>query len=299
MASLSDDIRRAPPVAAPVKPVRQPTRLRYLARDVRFLAMVAYLSVLVLVAVFPDLFTRYSPTQQDLLNTLSGPSAAHWLGTDDLGRDVLSRLIHGAGPSLYSCLLAVSIAVIVGVPLGVLAGYAGGWVDAAISRLIDAMISFPTILFAIGVTGVLGVSLTNGMLAIGLAVSPSFARLARAETLVVKQELYVEAARVAGAGPWRIMTRHILPNAVQSVIVKIGLMLSVALLAESSLSFLGMGVQAPQASWGGMLARAYNYMEVVPQQMYAPGIAILLTALAFNALGEAMRIGLDPRSPRA
>src|SRR5690606_22307792 len=124
-------------------------------------------------------------------------------------------------------------------------------------------------------------------------------RLARAETLVVKQELYVEAARVAGAGPLRIMAYHILPNAVQSVLVKIGLMLSVALLAESSLSFLGLGVQAPQASWGGMLARAYNYMEVVPHQMYAPGVAILLTSLAFKGMGEAMRVWLDPKSPTA
>jgi peptide/nickel transport system permease protein len=151
---------------------------------------------------------------------------------------------------------------------------------------------------AIGVTGALGIGLTNAMLAVGIVFAPGLARLMRAQTLVVKQELYVDASRCFGASLWRILLRHVMPNAVQPVIVQVTLLLAVALLAEASLSFLGLGVQPPQPSWGGMLARAYNYMELAPEQMYAPGIAILLTALAFNTLGEALRQALDPTRRR-
>lgn len=263
----------------------------------------AVLALFFLVALFTlalsaPLIAPYPPTAQNLGNTLAEPSWQHWMGTDDLGRDVLSRLIHGAPASLFASFLAVGVATAIGVPVGLLAGFIGGWVDDAISRVIDTLLSFPGIVLAIGVTGALGIGLTNAMLAVGIVFAPGLARLMRAQTLVVKQELYVDASRCFGASLWRILLRHVTPNAIQPVIVQVTLLLAVALLAEASLSFLALGVQPPQPSWGGMLARAYNYMELAPEQMYAPGIAILLTALAFNTLGEALRQALDPTRKR-
>ena len=166
------------------------------------------------------------------------------------------------------------------------------------SRFIDALLSFPPIVLAIAVTGVLGISLTNAMLSVGIVFAPVLARLVRAQTLIVKQAVYVDAASAFGASVPQIIIRHIVPNAIQPVIVQVTLMLAIALLAEASLSFLALGVQPPQASWGGMLARAYNYIELAPAQMYAPGLAILVTALAFNALGESLRSALDPTMKR-
>jgi peptide/nickel transport system permease protein len=220
------------------------------------------------------------------------------MGTDDLGRDVLSRLIHGAPVTLYASFLAVGIAILLGVPVGLLAGFLGGWVDDAISRFIDALLSFPAIVLAIAVTGALGIGLTNGMISVGIVFAPQLARLVRARTLVVRKELYVDASRCFGASTGRILWRHVLPNTVQPVIVQVTLLLAAALLAEASLSFLGLGVQPPDPSWGAMLARAYLNMEIAPEQMYPPGLAILLTALAFNTLGESMRVALDPTMKR-
>ncbi len=249
-------------------------------------------------ALAAPLVAPYPPTAQNLGNMLAEPSWQHWMGTDDLGRDVLSRLIHGAPSTLFASFLAVSVATVIGVPVGLLAGFMGGWVDDIISRVIDTLLSFPGIVLAIGVTGALGIGLTNAMIAVGIVFSPGLARLMRAQTLVVKQELYVDASRCFGASLGRILVKHVAPNAIQPVIVQVTLLLAVALLAEASLSFLGLGVQPPLPSWGGMLARAYNYMELAPEQMYAPGIAILLTALAFNTLGEALRQAMDPTRRR-
>jgi peptide/nickel transport system permease protein len=257
-----------------------------------------FLVGLFVLALAAPLIAPYPPTAQNLGNTLAEPSWAHWMGTDDLGRDVLSRLIHGAPSTLFASFLAVSVATAIGVPVGLLAGFMGGWVDDIISRVIDTLLSFPGIVLAIGVTGALGIGLTNAMIAVGIVFSPGLARLMRAQTLVVKQELYVDASRCFGASLGRILLKHVAPNAIQPVIVQVTLLLAVALLAEASLSFLGLGVQPPLPSWGGMLARAYNYMEIAPEQMYAPGIAILLTALAFNTLGEALRQALDPTRRR-
>jgi peptide/nickel transport system permease protein len=272
--------------------------LDWLRRDWRAAVSSAFVFTLVLLAVLAPWISPYAPSQQDLANTLANPSAAHWLGTDDLGRDVLSRLLHGARAALYSCFLAVGIAVLIGVPVGVLAGYVGGWFDEAVGRVIDTLLSFPAIVLAIAVTGALGIGLTNGMIAVGIVFSPQLARLARARTLVVRQELYVDAARCFGASTTHLLRRHVLPNAIQPVLVQITILLAGALLAEASLSFLGLGIQPPSPSWGAMLARAYQSMELAPQQMYAPGIAILLTALAFNSLGEALRKELDPTGKR-
>lgn len=271
---------------------------RLMLRDVRAVLSIGYLAMLLVVSIFAAQIAPYSPVDQNVAELLMPPSAAHWLGTDDLGRDVLSRLIWGAPNSLYASTFAVSVALVLGVPIGLLIGFVGGWLDEIVSRFIDALLSFPPIVLAIAVTGVLGIGLTNAMLSVGIVFAPTLARLVRAQTLIVKQAVYVDAARAFGASVPQIIIRHIVPNAIQPVIVQVTLMLAIALLAEASLSFLALGVQPPQASWGGMLARAYNYIEIAPAQMYAPGFAILLTALAFNGLGESMRVALDPTMKR-
>jgi peptide/nickel transport system permease protein len=284
----------------PVAPQRSRARaiLRWMRRDVRAVISISFLLLLVIVSIFAPVLAPYSPVDQDVTQLLLPPSSAHWLGTDDLGRDVLSRLIWGAPNSLYASFLAVAVAIVLGVPIGLLIGFLGGWFDEVTSRFIDALLSFPPIVLAIAVTGALGIGLTNAMLSVGFVFAPVLARLVRAQTLVVKNALYVDAARGFGASTSHIIIKHIVPNAIQPVIVQVTLMLAIALLAEASLSFLSLGVQPPAASWGGMLARAYNYIEIAPEQMYAPGLAILLTALAFNALGESIRVALDPTMKR-
>ena len=283
---------------APPRRSRAVKVLRWMRHDMRAVLSIAFLSLMVIVSIFAPVLAPYSPVDQDVTQLLLPPSAAHWLGTDDLGRDVLSRLIWGAPNSLYASFLAVGVGVVLGVPVGLLIGFLGGWIDEVTSRFIDALLSFPPIVLAIAVTGALGIGLTNAMLSVGFVFAPVLARLVRAQTLVVKSALYVDAARGFGASTSHIIIRHIVPNAIQPVIVQVTLMLAIALLAEASLSFLSLGVQPPAASWGGMLARAYNYIEIAPEQMYAPGLAILFTALAFNALGESMRVALDPTMKR-
>ena len=273
---------------------RRDTVLRALLRDPRAVVALGFLVFLALVAVLAPWLAPYSPSAQNVNDMLAEPSAAHWLGTDDLGRGVFSRLIYGAPATLYASFLAVGLAVLLGVPVGLVAGFFGGWIDDVISRLIDTLLSFPAIVLAIAVTGTLGIGLTNGMIAVGIVFSPQLARLVRARTLIVRSELYVDAARCFGASTAHTLWRHVLPNAIQPVIVQVTLLLAGALLAEASLSFLGLGIQPPNPSWGAMLARAYQTMEEAPEQMYPPGLAILFTALAFNALGESLRVALDP-----
>ena len=285
-------------IPAPQRGSRVAKILRWMRRDLRAVLSIGFLGALVFVSIFAPVLAPYSPVDQDVTQLLLPPSAAHWLGTDDLGRDVLSRLIWGAPNSLYASFLAVGVGIALGVPVGLVIGFLGGWIDEVVSRFIDALLSFPPIVLAIAVTGALGIGLTNAMLSVGFVFAPVLARLVRAQTLVVKSALYVDAARGFGASTSHIIIRHIVPNAIQPVIVQVTLMLAIALLAEASLSFLSLGVQPPAASWGGMLARAYNYIEIAPEQMYAPGLAILLTALAFNALGESMRVALDPTMKR-
>ncbi|MCC2595909.1 ABC transporter permease [Pusillimonas sp. MFBS29] len=282
-----------------VKAIRPRRNLwRRILSDKRALVSLAYLLGLTALAVLAPFVAPYSPIEQDYSQVLVPPGGAHWLGTDDVGRDILSRLIYGAPASVFGSLFAVGVAVVIGLPVGLFAGYIGGRLDDLVGRVIDTLLSFPAIVLAIGVTGALGINLVNAMFAIGLVFSPILARLVRAQTLVVKNEQYVEAARCAGAGHVRLLWTHILPNIIHPVIVQITLLLAAALLAEASLSFLGLGVQPPAASWGGMLARAYNYMEISPWQIYPPGLAILSAALAFNALGESLRVLLDPTSDR-
>ncbi len=257
-----------------------------------------YLLVVVVLTVAAPAIMPYSPSHQDLAATLTPPGPAHRLGTDDLGRDTLTRLFYGAANSLYATLLATAIAVAVGVPIGLVLGLAEGWLDEVGSRLVDTLLSFHAIVLAIGVTGILGIGLTHAMISVGIVFTPILARLMRAQTIVAKQALYVQAARSFGTSKVAIILRHILPNAVQPVLVQVTLLLAIGLVAEASLSFLGLGVQPPAVSWGAMLAEAYSYMEMAPFLMYPPGVAILITALAFSTFGEALRSALEPTSPR-
>jgi peptide/nickel transport system permease protein len=277
-----------------LKMTRSRRLLRWLVTDFRAMLAIVVLLGLVIVAIGAPWIAPYQPTAQDVNNMLAAPSASHLLGTDDLGRDIFSRLIYGAPATVYASLLAVSVAVAIGLPVGLAAGFFGGWTDDIISRVIDTFLSFPAIVLAIAVTGALGIGLTNGMIAVGIVMFPALARIVRARTLIVRQELYVDASRCFGAPAWHILWKHVLPNSLQPVIVQVTLLLAAALLAEASLSFLGLGIQPPNPSWGAMLARAYQYMEIAPEQMYAPGLAILVVSLAFNALGESLRIVLDP-----
>jgi peptide/nickel transport system permease protein len=290
--------RPTPAIAAPPRRGRARRFLRWMMSDPRAVFSIGFLTLLIVVSLLAPVIAPYPPNEQNTQALLAPPSAVHWLGTDDLGRDVLSRLIWGAPNSLYASFLAVFIAVVLGLPVGILLGFIGGWFDEIVSRFVDALLSFPPIVLAIAVTGALGIGLTDAMLAVGIVFAPYLARITRAQTFVVKNALYVDAARACGASTPHIIWRHILPNAIQPVIVQVTLMLAVALLAEAALSFLSLGVQPPESSWGGMLASAYQYIQIAPEQMYAPGMAILLTALAFNALGEAMRVALDPTMKR-
>ena len=271
---------------------------RWLRGDLRAALALGFLVCVALLSVFAPLVAPYSPTDQNYDVMLQGPSAHHLLGTDDLGRDTLSRLLFGAPVSLYASVMSVAIGLALGLPFGLCAGYFGGKVDLLISRVIDTLLSFPGIVLAIGVTGALGIGMVNSMIAVGIVFSPEIARLIRGQTLVLRAELFVDAARGFGAGTFRILVRHILPNAVGPVIVQVTLLLAVALLIQASLSFLGLGAQPPSPSWGAMLADAYGHMDAAPGQMYPPGTAILLTALAFNALGDSLRTALDPKLRR-
>jgi peptide/nickel transport system permease protein len=223
------------------------------------------------------------------------PSAAHWLGTDDLGRDILSRMIWGARASLMAGVVSVAIAVAIGVPFGLLSGYFGGWVDQVIQRVTEALLAMPFLITAIALAAFLGPSLTNAMIAIGLSAMPIFVRLTRGQVLAVKTEDYVEGARSIGLNHFDIMTRYILPNVFAPIIVQATLTVATAIIAEASLSFLGLGQQAPAPSWGSMLNTAKNFLSQAPWMAMWPGIAIFLVVIGFNLLGDGLRDALDPR----
>ncbi len=250
----------------------------------------------VLIAILAPWISPYSPNEQNLDAILLPIGPEHLLGTDDLGRDVMSRMLVGTQVSLLASLLAVGVALAIGLPVGLLAGYFGGIVDNVLTRIVDTLMAFPAIILAIGIVAVMGPSIVNTMLAVGIVLSPSVARLARAQTMAVKEETYIEAARSFGArGLRRLILPHIVPNMIQPILVQTGILMGHALLAEASLSFLGLGVQPPDPSWGTVLARAYTFHDQAPFQIFIPGIAIAATVFAVNVSGDAIQEWLDPR----
>ena len=246
-------------------------------------------------ALLAPLIAPYDPTAQSWANVRKAPSLAHWFGTDEVGRDVLSRLLYGARASLVAGGISIAIALSIGAPLGMIAGYLGGFVDALLSRLTDAMLAIPFLILAIALAAFLGPSLGNAMIAIGVSTAPIFVRLTRAQVMTVKVEDYVEGARAVGNPRWRIAVFHILPNIVPALLVQATLSIAAAIIAEASLSFLGLGQQPPAPSWGSMLNSAQRFLASAPWLAIWPGIAIFLTVLSFNLVGDGLRDALDPR----
>lgn len=289
---------------APVDTVSGPGlsgRQRFVRRFRRQRLAVAALVFLVLVGIIAILapwLTPTDPNKIDLPNALQRPPAGRGLGTDQLGRDVLSRLIDASRVSVQAAVQSVGIGLVLGVPGGLVAGYFSGRIDRILTRISDAVLAFPPLILAIAVVAVLGRSLTNAMIAIGIIFAPRFYRLVRAEVLSIREETYIEAARSIGISSPRIMMRHVLPNAMPPLIVQASLSAGFAMLSEASLSFLGLGVQPPQSSWGAMLAEAAAVINREWTLMLAPGICIILISLAFNILGDGLRdsIGRETRT---
>jgi len=274
-----------------------PTRLalRQLARRPAAVFGGAVLLPVLVLALLAPWLAPYDPLATSWSAVRKAPSAAHWFGTDEVGRDLLSRVIWGARASLSAGLVAVVIAVAIGLPLGMVAGYLGGWVDMVIGRLTDAMLAIPFLILAIALAAFLGPSLQNAMIAIGVTATPLFVRLARGQVLQARAEDWVEAARSVGNPRARILVRHILPNILPPVLVQATLTIASAIIAEASLSFLGLGQQPPAPSWGSMLNTAQRFLTQAPWMALFPGAAIFLTVLAFNLFGDALRDALDPR----
>jgi peptide/nickel transport system permease protein len=253
------------------------------------------IALFVAMAIAAPLVAPYDPIGTSFSTVRKAPSAAHWFGTDEIGRDVLSRVIFGARASLAAGVVSVLISLAIGVPVGLLAGYAGGRTDMLISRITDALLACPFLILAIALAAFLGPSLTNAMIAIGISATPVFIRLTRGTTLAAKAEDYVLAARAIGNAPWRIAFRHVLPNIVPPLLVQATLAIAAAVIAEASLSFLGLGQQPPQPSWGSMLNTAKNYIDNAPWMAVWPGLSIFLLVLSFNLVGDGLRDALDPR----
>jgi peptide/nickel transport system permease protein len=289
-------LTRTPKTAADGSVAVRPTARRRASRWVIWASYVI-LGLVVVVALFAGLLSPHAPNEQDLdAILLPIGSADHLLGTDDLGRDVLSRMLHGTRVSVLGAGLAVVIAVGVGLPIGILAGYGGKVVDVVVMRVVDAVMSFPAIVLAIGITATMGPDITTAMASVGIVLAPTIVRLARAQTMAVRQETYIEAARSFGARGLRgMILRHVLPNIVQPVLVQVAILMGFALIAEASLSFLQLGVQPPTASWGSVLARAYTFFDMAPVQIVIPGIAIAVTVFAFNIIGDELQRLLDPK----
>lgn len=282
--------------ATPVAAKREQSRAwRKMKRNRSALVGLCVVAFFALLALAAPLLPIPDPIATSWSAIRKAPSAAHWLGTDDLGRDILSRMIWGARASLMAGVFSVAIAVCIGVPFGLVAGYFGGWVDMVISRVTEALLAMPFLIMAIALAAFLGPSLTNAMIAIGVSAMPLFIRLTRGQVLAVKTEDYVEGARAVGLNHFEIMTRYILPNIVAPIIVQATLTIATAIIAEASLSFLGLGQQPPAPSWGSMLNVAKNFLSQAPWMAMWPGIAIFLVVIGFNLLGDGLRDALDPR----
>ena len=263
----------------------------------RKIVLVGFFIILVLLiaAIFSPLLAPYDPYEQDLRNALQQPNGDHWLGTDPLGRDVLSRIIYGSQISLQVGIIAVGVATVIGMSLGLIVGFFGGWVDAIIMRVIDALMAIPALVLALTFAAVMGGGLRNIMIALGIAMMPTYCRLMRGQVLSIKETDYVMAGHVVGGSNLRIMLSHIVPNCLPPLIVLITLQMGTAILSEAALSFLGIGIAPPGAAWGAMVNDAYRYLLTHPLLSFAPGICILLVVLSFNMVGDGLRDALDPR----
>jgi peptide/nickel transport system permease protein len=252
--------------------------------------------VILAVAAFAPLIAPDDPLDQDYARYLSPPGAENWFGADQFGRDVLSRVVIGSRQSLAVAAIAIAIASSFGTILGLLSGYYGGWIDMVVQRLIDIQLAFPGILFALAVVAVLGPGLRNAMIAVGISLIPSYARMVRGSVLSAREDVYIEAARVLGANDWRIVGRHILPNILGPIMVLSTISIAWAILIGSSLSFLGLGAQLPEPEWGLDLAMSRDYLREAWWMSTFPGMAIMITVVSVNLLGEGLRDALDPRT---
>ena len=269
--------------------------LGLLARNPTAAVAATVLLLIVLMAVFDEAIAPTGPNEISVEDRLQPPSWEHPFGTDDLGRDILSRVILGAGVSLQVGFLAVAFVLVVGALIGLLAGYYGRWVDDVLMRFMDILFAFPAVLLAIAVLAVRGPGSGNTALAIGIVYVPVFARVTRASVLGVREEVYVRASRSVGASDFRLLTRHVLPNAAPPIIVQTSISLAFAVLAEAALSFLGLGTQPPNPSWGLMLAEGRGFIDLAWWLAFFPGMAIFVTVLCFNLVGDGLRDVLDPR----
>jgi peptide/nickel transport system permease protein len=287
-------------VPAEVRPIAGRFRqfARQFARNRSGMVGLVIVVVVTLLAIFAPVVAPFDPYEINRIERLQGPSRTHPMGTDDLGRDLFSRIVYGARISMTVGLASVLIATVIGAPAGIVAGYFGRWIDTLIMRVADIIFAFPAILLALAITAFLGPSLRNVTLALGIVYAPGFARIVRGPILAAKHEEYVEASRVIGAKTGRILVRHLLPNVLSPLLVTATVTFSFALLAEAGLSFLGLGAQPPEASWGVMLSTGRRFMETVPSLAIFPGLAIMVTVLGSNLLGDGLRDVLDPRLRR-
>jgi len=272
---------------------------RGFARNRLALAGLVTVLLLILVALGADALAPYSPTVGDLrTQRLLPPSASHWLGTDDQGRDIASRLMHGSRITLYVVALVAVLAAPIGLVVGTVAGYAGGWLDTVLMRITDIFLAFPRLVLALAFVAALGPGIGNAVIAIAITSWPPYARIARAETLTIRQADYISAVRLLGASPWRIVLRHIMPLCVSSVIVRVTLDMAGIILTAAGLGFLGLGAQPPTPEWGAMIANGRQFVLDQWWVAAAPGAAICIVSLAFNLLGDGLRDALDPKSTR-
>ncbi len=280
--------------------MREPTlRIQKIKRDTvrtRLFIFGTLAIILLLCSIFCEYLTPYDPYAQDLANAKAAPSAAHWLGTDRYGRDMLSRVIIGSRTSIYSTLLLVGIVTVIGTAAGVLAGWCGGWVDTVLMRVSDIFLAFPGLVFAMAVAGVLGGGLQNAIIALAAVSWPKYARIARSKTLTEKELPYIRAAKLAGSGTGRIITGHILPNIIGPILVTAMLDIGTMMMELAGLSFLGLGAKPPAAEWGSMVSDARSLITSAPWVTLSPGGAIFISVMIFNLLGDTVRDYADPKS---
>jgi peptide/nickel transport system permease protein len=270
--------------------------LQRLRRNRLAVATAGFVALLVGVALLSPVLMPHDPAGQDLVHSLEGPSGDHWLGTDSLGRDNLSRLIEGTRVTLWACVQALTLAIGLGIPAGLLAGFVGRQVDAALNWVADILLSLPPLILALAIVGILGPGLTNAMIAVGITFAPRFFRVARAAAYSVRHETYVEAARALGCSTPRILVRHVLPNSSGPLLVQVTFALGLVVTAEASLSFLGLGAKQPTATWGSMIRDAFDNIYSSTFPLYAPSLMIVLTILASSILGDALRDALGRQS---